>query len=368
MNNGRLSQKQCVLAIVMFIIGSSSLMVMGLEAKMDIWASILLAVVAGILVMLVYARLMSALPEKNFFEILDFYLGKVWSKVFIALLTWFTFDLCAIVLRNFAQFVITVGLPETPLCVALFIGIVICALAVRNGEEAMARWNQTFVFYVIGFLIIGVLLVSPNMNINSLLPPFDNGFVPIAKGALGVLTFPFAETVVFLLAFPAFRKNVSPKKVFVRGLLIGGSVILVTSVTDMLVLGTTIAENMYYPTYSTMSIVHFGDFIQRFEVIAAIVFITAVFLKITILLFGTCKGTAYLFGFQSYRFIVYPIMFLVVSYAIFSFDSMIYYHEWVFKVWPYYAVLFEILIPLLLLIIIEVKRRKMKKTAKPQPS
>lgn len=362
MNNNRISQKQAIIMVIMFIIGSSSLMVMGLEAKRDIWIAILLAIAAATLIMLIYARLLSVHPEKDFFETLEFFIGKTGSKVIILLLTWFSFQLCSIVLRNYGQFVVTVGLKETPLAIAMFTLIILCSMAVRSGIEVLGRWTENFILYVISFLVISVLLVSPNMNLSNLLPVYDNGIIPIVKGALGVVTFPFAETVVFLLVFPAFKKGISTNKVFLKGLLIGGGIILITSLTDMLVLGSTLAENMYYPTFTTMSTAHFGDFLQRFEIIAAIVFITAVFLKISILLFAASNGTAKLLGFKDHRFIVIPMALLILSYAMLSFDNMIYYHEWVFKVWPFYGPIFEIIIPLVLLIIIETKRRKQKST------
>lgn len=361
MNNDKISQKQAIAMFVMFIVGSSSLLVMGLEARMDIWIAILLAMASGAFVMLLYARLLSILPGKDFYETLEFFLGKVGSKVFFILLTWFALNLCATVLIHYGQFVITVGLPETPLVVVLFVMILVCAFAVRSGIEVIGRWSSQFVIFLISFLFISVLLVSQNMDLSNLLPVLDNGFPPILKGAFGVMTFPFAETMVFLLVFPAFKKGISIKKIYLKGLLIGGSVILITSLTDMLVLGCDIAENDYFPTYSTMATVHYGNFLQRLEVLAAIVFIIAVFLKISILLFAACKGTAKILGFQDYKFIVIPIIFLVVNLALTSFDSMIYLHEWAYKVFPYYSCVFTIIIPLILLIIIEIKHKKMKR-------
>jgi len=361
MTNNRISQKQGILMIVMFIIGSSMLMVMGLEAKMDIWISILIGIGATTLIMLVYVRLMTVLPDKDFFESLEFFLGKAGSKVVVFLLTWFSFDLCAIVLRNYGQFVVTVGLKETPLAVAMFILIILCALAVKSGIEIIGRWTETFVIVVIAFLLISVALTFNNMDINKLLPVLDKGIKPIIKGSFGVITFPFAETVILLLVFPKFKKKKEVKKVFLLGLLIGGVMILITSVADMLVLGADIAEDMYYPTYAAFATVHFGDFIHRLEAIAAIVFIIAVFLKISLLLYGACKGTSVLFGFKDHKFIAMPIALLAFCFALFSFDSMVYYHEWVFKVWPYYSSVFEIVIPLVVLIIVQIRIKTMKK-------
>jgi len=360
-NSVQISPKQGIVMILMFIIGSSSLMVMGLEAKMDIWIAILLAMAFAALIMLVYARLLSVLPGKGLYETLTYFLGKVGSKIFLGFLTWFAFDLCAIVLRNYGQFVVTVGLPETPMIVMMFIMMIVCAMAARSGIEAIGRWSNNFVIYLLLFILISVLLVSENMKISNILPVMDNGIGPVARGAFGVFGFPFAETVVFLLAFPAFKKGVPVKKIFLLGLVIGGGVILITSLADMLVLGTTIAGSVYYPTYTAMATIHYGEFLQRFEIIASIVFIVAVFLKLTVLLFAASKGVSQILGLEDHRHVVIPITFLVLNVAMFSFDSMIYFHEWTAKVFPFYASFFEILIPITLLIIIEIKKRRMSK-------
>lgn len=364
MNNNTISQKQGIVMMALFIIGTSSLKVMGLEAKTDIWISILVAIVASALIMFIYIKLLTALPDKDFFETIGHYFGKIGSKIILVLLIWFCFDLCAIVLRNYGEFVVTVGLPETPLTPAMFVVMAVAVFSVRSGIEAVGRWSSTFIFFVVGFMIISTLLVIPRMDINNLLPIYEGGALPIAKGALGVVAFPLAETVVFLLVFPALKKGVSIKKIYLIALLIGGITILISSVTDILVIGSTMAENTYYPTYATMATVHFGEFLQRFEIIAAIIFIIAVFLKLTIALFAATNGVARLFGFKDSRFIVLPMALLILVYVMISFDSMIYFHDWGVKVWPYYAPVFEIVIPLIMLIIIKIRqaREKSKKS------
>lgn len=361
MNNNHISQKQGICMIAMFIMGTSSILVMAVSAKMDTWIAILLAGGVSALLVLIFTRLISILPDKDFYQMLKFFFGKVGSKVIIFIFTWFAFDNCALVVRNYSQFIVTVGLKETPLIVIMFIVTILCAISVRSGIEVLGRWTEPFILFVISFIIISVLLVSQNMKITNILPVFDNGIAPIVKGSLNVITFPFTETVIFLLVFPAFKKGVSIKKIFLKGLLIGGSIIFIVSLTDMLVLGSSISENVYYSTFTAMSTVHYGDLFQRMEFITAIVFIISAFFKLSIYLLGVCKGTANLLGFKDYRFIVIPITFLVINVAFFSFDSIIYYHEWNFKVWPYYAPIYQVIIPLVLLITIEIKRKKKKR-------
>jgi len=155
--------------------------------------------------------------------------------------------------------------------------------------------------------------------------------------------------------FPAFKKGISVKKVFLKGLVFGGLVLLMTSLTDILVLGDKAASGFFYPTYSTFSTVHVGDFAHRMEALVAIAFVIAVFLKLSILLLGACNGAARLFGVKDYRDVIMPMTFLIIAISLTSFDTMIYFHEWTDKVFRWYASFFEILVPLTLLIIIQIK-------------
>lgn len=361
MNKEFISVKQGIFMIIMFIIGSSSLMVTGLEAKRDIWLAILLASVIGTIIMLMYARILSALPGKDFYEILEFFFGKILSKIFIIIVAWFIFDLGAIVLRNFSQFIVTVGLTETPIIVPMVGMTITCAIAVKLGIEVLARWTELFITLLFVFIFISFILLLKYFNVNNLRPAFFDGFPPIFKGAFGVVTFPFCETIAFLLVFPAFKKNASPYKIFPLGLLSGGGIILLISLADVMVIGVDAASSLYYPTYATLSRINFGEFFQRVEVIAALVFVISVFFKISILLMGACKGIARVLGFKDHRFTVVPLAALMVNQSYLSFYNMNEYHQWVFKVWPYYSSVFEIGIPLIILIIIEIKLRRKKK-------
>jgi len=357
MNKEYISNKQGILMIIMFIIGSSSLMVMGLEAQRDIWIAILIAMAVGTAIMFMYARLLSILPGKDLYETLEFFLGKIFSRIFIIIIGWFIFDLSAIVLRNFAQFIVTVGLPETPIIVPMVGMAITCVIGVKLGIEVLARWTELFVFLEFAFVFVGCILLLKYFDVKNLRPVFYNGYRPILKGAWAAVTFPFGETIAFILIFPAFKKNASPYKIFPLGLLLGGCMIFIMSMAIAMVVGVEAAANLYYPAYATLGRINLGEFFQRLEVIAALVFFISVFLKVSVLLMGACKATARVLGFKDHRFIVVPLAALMVNQSYLSFYNMNEYHMWVFKVWPYYAPVFQIITPLIILIIIEIKLR-----------
>jgi len=363
MNNNVITGRQTASLLAMFIIGSSSLMVIGSSAMKDIWLAILIAIAGGLVLSLIYARILSYLPGKDFFATLEYYLGKTAGKIFLVILTFYAFHLIALVLRNYGQFVATVGLPETPLTVIMAALLIVCVIAVRLGIEALARWTYRLLLFLLIFIVITILMLTDDMDINHILPPLNEGVGPLFTGAFGILAFPFAEIMIFLLALPGYKKKTRHYRIFCKGILIGGAAILAISVANILALGSERFISLYYPTYSALSIIQYGDFIQRLEMIAAGVFVISVFLKISVILLGASKGAAHIFGVRDYRPLVIPIALLALNYALISFDSMVYFFDWIQQAFPYWTALFCIFIPLLLLITIEMRRHLLKKKA-----
>lgn len=355
MNKDKISQNQGIVMIVIFIMGSSTLMVSGLVAKQDVWISIILAILISLVIGSIYSKLLSYLPGKDIFFTLEFFLGKFLGKTVIFLITWFAFDLAAIVLRNFGQFIYTVGLPDTPMIIPMICLMILCAFAVNSGIETIAKWSMLFIIVLILFQLFTGLLLSKYFDLSNLKPILYNGIKPILMGSLGVISFPLAETVVFLFAFPPFPKEESPCKVFSLGFLIGGLIIFFSSLMDILVLGSDGALRTYYPTYTAASIIAIGGLFERIEVISATIFIVSIFLKVCVLFLAACKGITKLFGFKDYKFSIFPLSLLVLGWSYISFSNIAEYHAWINKVFIYYGPFFEVIVPLICFIIIEMK-------------
>ncbi len=347
----------------MFIIGSSSLFVMGIQAKQDTWLAILLAIAVGLLIAAIYARLISILPGKDFYETLECFFGKVSSEIILIILTWFAIDLCNIVLQNFGHFIVTVGLPETPIKVVFFAMLLVTALATRYGIEVIGRYNRLFLIVVGAFIVISLYLALQKIEPTHLRPMLYGGLSPILQGAFSVFSFPIAEIVVFLLVLPALKPEESAYKMYLGGLLIGGLVILLTSTMDLLVIGTMNAEKSIFPTYEALSVLKAGK-IERFEIIAATIFMLTIFIKITVLLVASCKGISKIFGLPDYRSVALPVTLLVGVLACISFHNIPAFRIWGQKVYPYYAALFQWILPLFIFVFIEIKYRILKRAGR----
>ncbi|MEJ8553701.1 GerAB/ArcD/ProY family transporter [Tepidibacter sp. Z1-5] len=359
MNKEVISNKQGISIIVLFIVGESSILVMGLEAEKDLWLATILAIFMSLPMMAVYSRIHYLFPEKDFFDIIEFCFGRFIGKIIIVLFTWYMIDLTSLILRDFGNFIKTVSIRETPIIIIIMSLIILCNWAVKEGIETIGRWSKLFLTIVTIIMFITVLLLTLSMNVNNILPVLYNGIKPVLKGALGAISIPFAETVAFTMAFSEFETQKSPYRIYILGLLIGGILVSLSSLTDILVLGVDLSSTLYYPSYYAITRISMGEFIQRLEVLGALVFILGGFIKVSITLLAACKGFTRIFGYNYYRFIVTPIALLILNLSYFEFDSVMSYWEWNKGIYPYYAFPFQVILPIIIWIVAEIKKKRL---------
>ena len=358
MQKETISDRQGISLMIMFIIGTSTIFVTGLEAKKDLWLTVILAAAAALPIILVYVRLHNNFPEKNLFDMIEICFGKFIGKGINIVYTWFVFHTGTLVFMNWGQFAGETDLIDTPL-ISIYLGFILpCIWIVKEGIEVMGRWVNVFLPVLSALIFVASLLLIPSMNIDHIRPVLHHGIRPVIQGVLPVLIFPFTQTVVFGMAFSSFKRRKSSYKIYIVGLLIGGLIILSTSLLNLLVLGVETAETTYYPAHESVSRIRIGDFLQRVDVIVAIGFTLGAFIKTSIYLLAACKGVSKIFGHQNYRFIVMPVGLLMLNLSYFAHHSLMEYFKWILEVFYYYAFPFQILLPLIILIAAEIRKKR----------
>lgn len=361
MNKEKISNSQGIKMVILFLFGSTLVMGTGGEAGRDMWLAIGLSVIATIPVYLLYCRIQSLFPGKDLFEILELNFGKLFGKLISLIFVWFAFHLGALVIRNFGEFIITVGLPETPRIVPMIIFALICIWAVKAGIEVLGRCSDYFMVFVMSLLIIYTILAIPIMDTKNILPIMGTGFGDVVKGVPSSFAYPFGEAVAFLLVFSALKNKKSPYKVYIPALLIAGPIMTFVALRNILIMGPLTLKTVYFPAYSAISRINVGNFLQRLEIGVTIVFLLCGFIKVCICLLGATKGLSRILGFDDYRILVLPVGLLMTNLAHIIYKDIDEMFEWAFKVWQYYAIPFQVVLPLLIWIFIEVKARMQNK-------
>ncbi|QEK13518.1 GerAB/ArcD/ProY family transporter [Crassaminicella thermophila] len=355
-NREVVSDKQGIAIMILFLTGSTSIFVTGLDAKKDLWIAIILAIFMVLPMIMIFARLHYIFPGKDLFDIFEICFGKFVGRIMMIVFTWYTFYWTADVLNNYAFFIRTVNLWETPKIIFIIILGILCAWGIKEGIEVLGRWAELFLIIVIIGIWVALSLLIPNMNFHNMQPVLYNGFKPVLKGAYSVFTQPFVQTVAFTMAFTYLKRKKSSYKVYIIGLFIGSILTFMISVTNILVIGIDEATRVYYPSYVTVARVDIRDFIQRLEVIIAIVFILGGFIKISILLLCTCKGMTKIFGCKDYRLMIIPITLMIMNIAYFQYDSVQHYFQFNTEIWASYFFPFQVILPIITWIIAETKK------------
>jgi len=355
MRNEVISERQGVILITLFIIGSTFLIGSGAQAKQDSWIAIIIAMSWSVILLLMFSRILSIYPGKDLFDILQIVLGKFIGKLISIIMIWFAFHLGTLVIRNLSEFTNTLVFPDTPVVVPMIFFTILLIWGLKEGIEVLGRWSELFIWLVfIIFLLTSILSIS-GMDINKLKPILNNGLTSLLKGSFSSFSFPFGETVIFTMVFSNISKAKNYNKTFIVGLGLGGIFVFIATIRNLLVLGSETVSRMYFPSNMSTSLIHVGDLLQRLEMGSATILLICTFIKTIICLFAVCKGISKVFGFDDYKFIVTPVTLLVFNFSFFIYKSTMEMSYWGFNIYPYYSFGFEFIIPLVVFILVEIK-------------
>lgn len=358
LEKGKISNFQLSALIIGFVFGSSLIITPGKAfegAGHDAWIAVALGLMEGLLIAWIFTALAMQFKDKTIIEINSLVFGKILGKCISALFIWYLFHLGALVLNNYARFFKLGIYPATPKTVALLLLMLVCASTVGRGIEVLARCSLILVPLTILIAFADTLLLIPHIDLNNLMPILD---VPIGKLLLashGAASFPFAETVAFLMVLAFIDKPEKGPSAVSRGLLTAGFILIMIVARNAAVLGQ-MAAITNYPSYLAAQVIDIGDILTRLEVLVAINLITMGFIKISVLLYGTVLGLAQVFNLRSYRPIILPVGILMVILALTNVGNTLEMFEFANKGYPIYAVPFQIGIPLITLVVAKLRR------------
>lgn len=359
MQKEKITDRQSILLIVVFTIGSSLIIGIGTGAKNERWIATILGFIMVAPMILLYSRILSLFKEKDLFEILNICLGKVSGSVVCVLYTFYALYLGAAVARNFGEFVNIISLTQTPKIVSLLALGFACIFAVKMGIEVIGR-SVVFLSAIIIITIIFVqFLTIPEIDLDRLKPFFANGLKPLLKGGYSAFTVPFAETVLFLGILSPLSTKKSPYKIYFTGISVATFIFVAIVIRNTGILGNML-DAFNFPSYEAISMISIGDFLQRIEVTVSIIFMCGVFIKCTICLLFACKGIRNLVNLSDYRTVAVQTGLIMAYLSLIIVDSSVEMQNLAFEIYPYFAIPFQILLPVVIWIFAEIKAKKLK--------
>jgi spore germination protein KB len=282
------------------------------------------------------------------------------GTVLCLLLIFYSLSIGTFVLRIFAEFMHIVNMTETPLIAILVCMTAVMVYTLSNRLYVLARISKFVLPFVLITVIITVLLSYKTMDINNLKPILHTETSKLFDGFLLVFALPYGEIIICMPMFGAMNRKAKIFPTLLKAVLISFLIIFIATERNRLVLGYS--DSIYaYPSYETASVISLGGFLTRVEVLIGINLLLSGFIKTGVLLFTVCDGIAKTFHYRDYEPFVAPMGLVFMTGAVLSSSNTVEMFDWL-NYLPVYSLPFQIIIPVLVLIVGTLR----KKFHKPQ--
>ncbi len=359
MRQASVDDGQSIAVIVLYIIGTSSLVIFALEAKKDLWLAIFICYLMTVLMSLMIGRLKYLFPEMDLFQIFEKCFGNALSKAINVVYGISAFYIAVLINTFLIHFIRVTALQNTPKAVLDVFITFICIWMVKGGVNLISGFATLLLLPTLLSVAALIIALFPQMNFGNLLPAFQEGIGHVLYGALSAFIFPLGEIIVFVAFFKKFSTPKSSYKVLLMGSTIGTLVVFSISVANVLVLGIDLASDVYYPTYISASRIMISTYLHGFELVSSIVFILGAFVKTNVYFSVCCKAVARTFGMKDdYRFLATPIGLLLFGASLFFYEGPLDYTPWLKKDLVPYSIPYLIIIPVITFMVAEFRKKK----------
>ncbi|GIQ71080.1 GerAB/ArcD/ProY family transporter [Xylanibacillus composti] len=344
-----LTTRQAILWFAMHQLGSAFLVLpstLVYIAKQDAWISVPIAIAVYLLIVLLYMPLANRLNGIAFHEhvtsILGKWLGSMSIIVFIAAFPFFIFTL---VLRDLGDFITGVMMPETPPEAVYLLMLFAVFYVVHKGITSIGRTAEILFFLVLFLFVVLTVSLFPSVELEQILPVYENGFKPIMLASLSLIAFPYYEGVLFLFLSAHMQDVRKWKKAVVWSGLLSGGMFFVTLFMVIVVLGHEVVADLVYPSYFVVRTISIGIFYERFEVMVAVLWYITIFFRMSLLLYVSAYALAGVLRLKDYRSLLIPLVTLAFFMAPIGWPNRAAAMNSL-KVWPIYGAIFGVLFPL----------------------
>jgi len=353
----KISPFQMMVLTACLVLGFAALALPGKPAGHQLWQAYIAALLINFLFIYVYSSLAARFPGQTPVQFNSLIFGLWGGKILSVFLLGFLFLSVSMLLRIFGDFLLTTELPETPLYVVLGLMIFLCASTVRNGIEVMGRCASVLLVFPAFTTPATIILLIPDMNFQNFLPLFDISPVQFGKTVFEITAMPFGITAAMLMIYPFLPDTKKARFPVMLGTTLAFVFFFAAAVRDTAVLGPLIKINLF-PSLEAVRQINLADIFTRLEILFAINIIFMVYIAISLLYLGIVLGLAQLFGLKDHLPLVFPIGIILVVLAVLEFENVVESLEFAMSTFPYFALFFELVIPLLSLVVAVVRRKK----------
>lgn len=349
--------KQFFCITLLFELGTALVVNLGMGSGRDAWISILFGGAVGLVMFAGYSYLYRKYPELPFTAYARKLLGKAVGAPVAVLYIVLYIILAGRDLRDGSSMLVLATMGNTPLFILSALMILSAVYVLHKGFEILTRTSMVFSLIVLLIAVFSILLLSlsGSINLNRLLPMFEDGIQPVLSTVVHQnYMFPFGEMIVFTMLMPYLSNVKKGPWIIASGMLVAAFLLSATMALNISVLGADIVERSPLPLMPTISKISISDFIQRIDIFVVMVLIIGVFFKVAVYFAAAVIGISELFKLP-YRSILYPCALIILFTSMLDASSLTEHLDegsnLLYTVYP----LFMVVIPVILIVITAVK-------------
>ncbi|WP_411675773.1 GerAB/ArcD/ProY family transporter [Caproicibacter sp.] len=361
MQKTEISAKQMEATVAMFLIGSSLVKGGSSPAKQDTWICIIIAVFLTIPLMWVHTKILNLYPGRNYYRNILRAMGRPAGTVVCLIFTLYTFHLGALVMRIFSEFIHIAGMTSTPIIAISAAIVAVLVYVLTNRLYVLARISKFMLPFLYITVAITIVLSYQNMDLRNILPILNSKPSDLFQGVLSALAVPYGEILICAPMFGALSREEKIFPTLFKGVLLGFVILFSANLRNFLTLGYSVSV-FQFPSYESVSLIQFGDFFTRIEVLIGINLLLAGFFKCCVLLFSACDGLCETLGLRDYEPLVAPSSLLIMTLSGFVVGNTLELFRWM-EYMSVYTLPFQVLLPVLVLIV-GAARKKFSKPKK----
>jgi spore germination protein KB len=322
-----------------------------------LWSILVLVPLTAIVIVL-----LSAFPGFHIYEIMVQLAGKFLAKILI--LGYFLWILLSITLEA-SLFTLTLQytlMPQTQSGFILAVLVLLVFYGLYRGIKTVFRFSEFALFSILFLFCILFLCAISKIRMDYLLPVSVTSLPNTVLAAKNVAA---VGGNIMMALFFADKSGFLLKRENKRVLWYGMSVLLIlASAVTFFTIGVTgagLASDLPFPFYITVKSISFFNIFERFEVLFTVICMLSDFVATAILAFLLLRCFCWAFGVEEKRYYCVPFA-MIVYYLTFYLSQTQFEVDYLYRnIILYLNLLFQYLIPIFLVALYFVKRKKIKK-------
>ncbi|PAD85332.1 hypothetical protein CHH57_00230 [Niallia circulans] len=359
MNNKiRISAKQMMSLLMMTIISTAILSIPAVTSKHaghDMWVSPIFSSISGLITAFIILQLHKLYPNETIFQYSKHIVGTFLSKCIGLAYLLYILLVTSIIVREYADFILTSLLYSTPLVVIIGVMVILCAYSVKSGLEVFARASQVFLpIYIFSLLVL--LLLFHEFDVKNMLPLFEGKWKSMLHGALQPALW-FNQIFYMGILLPYVKDKATKKVVGYKVILYSLIVMFSLNIICLFLFGENV-DSYQFPVFTAFRYIYIPPFFERFESVLVVIWVLGVFIKISLFYFTLCLGTAQWLGVEKEKTFVFPYGILIIIIALWVSTNLADLNKFIESTIPVLEIGLYVLIPLSLLLLSFIRKKR----------